>query len=109
MGDYYNTTAGPTTYVHIVINQRTVPLGRSYPACGDRDDGWCEIDTYMDVLGGLLDTARYEFSCFGDYPSPNYGSVTDGVLPENGNATAKRDLRAGSLVQWEGGSDRWTL
>lgn len=35
----------------------------------------------MDILGGLLAQARYELSCFGDYPSPEYGRVTDGVLP----------------------------
>ena len=107
MSDYYNMTGGPTTYVHIRLNQRTVPLGRSYPACGNRDDGWCEMDTYMDILGGLLDQARFEFSCFGDYPSPKYGSVTDGVLPV-GNSTRKREIGAGSLVQRDTG-ERWVL
>ncbi len=65
------------------------------------------MDTYMDILGGLLDQARYEYSCFGNYPSPKYGTVTDGVLPA-GNATRKREIGARSLVQREG-SDRWVV
>lgn len=29
----------PTTYLHFVLNQRTLPLGKSYAQCGNRDDG----------------------------------------------------------------------
>ena len=38
MSDYY-TGGSPTTYIHLLLNQRTVPLGKSYTACGSRDDG----------------------------------------------------------------------
>jgi hypothetical protein len=58
----------------------------------------------LDVLDGLLETARYEFSCFGEYDSPAYGTVTDGVL---GNRT-KRELGAWSLRDRDAG-DRWLL
>ena len=58
------------------------------------------MDTYLEVLGGLLDQARYEYSCFADYPSPEYGSVTDGVLPAS-NSTRKRELGALSLMARE--------
>ncbi|RMZ77021.1 hypothetical protein DV738_g4590, partial [Chaetothyriales sp. CBS 135597] len=94
--EYYNTTGKPTVYVHQLIGQRTVPLHRSYPECEVRDDGWCEFDTYLDILSGLLSQAQYEYSCFGDYPSPPYGSVTDGV-PPNTTAKYKRDLGAFAL------------
>ena len=104
MDEYYSTTGTPTTYIHILLNKRTVPLGRSYPECGDRDDGWCEMDTRMEILGGLLDEARYDFSCFGDYPSPKHGNVTDGV--PIGNATRKPDVGAESLVQRDS-ADLW--
>jgi hypothetical protein len=71
--------SGPTRYIHFLLNQRTIPLGRSFPACGDRDDGWCRLDTFMEVQRTKLDEARYDFSCNGDYPVVPYGSVTNGV------------------------------
>ena len=42
----------------------------------------------MGVVEGLLQEAQYEFSCFGSYPAPAYGSVTNGVPPAG---AAKRD------------------
>lgn len=97
--DYYDTTGNATVYIHQTLSQRTIPLGKSYPECGERDDGWCELDTYLDVLGGLLDQAMYDYSCFGDYASPKYGDTTDGV-PANGTESGqrKRDLGAASLA-----------
>lgn len=105
MSDYYNTTGSPTRYVHQTLSQRTIPLYKSYPECEQRDDGWCELSTYLDILGGLLDEAEYEYSCFGDYPSAKYGEITDGV-PVNSSSSSgsngtsgqrKRDMGAWSL------------
>lgn len=78
MSDFYDP-GGETSYIHMTIGQRTVPLGLSYPECGQRDDGWCEMNTYMTILGGLLEQARYEYSCFGEYPNADWLNVTDGV------------------------------
>ncbi|RWQ94221.1 histidine phosphatase superfamily [Paecilomyces variotii] len=79
--DAYNWTAPAqeTKYIHFVINQRTVPLGKSFPACGHRDDGWCEFDTFLQVQNSSLSRAQYEYSCFGNYSAVPYGVVTDGV------------------------------
>lgn len=80
MSDFYDE--GDTThYIHMTINQRTVPIGYSYSECGMRDDGWCEMSTYLDVLGGLLDQAQYDYSCFGDYEINGWLNVTNGVPP----------------------------
>ena len=68
-----------TRYIHMTINQRTIPFGQSYPECGDRDDGWCELDTFLGILGGLLDQAQYEYSCFGDYKDADWGDLTNGA------------------------------
>ncbi|ORY14196.1 3-phytase A precursor [Clohesyomyces aquaticus] len=68
----------PTSYVHFVLNQRTIPLGRSLEGCGDRDDGWCEFDTFLEVQKKQIELADYEYACFGDYDSGRYGDVTDG-------------------------------
>jgi hypothetical protein len=38
-GNYEN--GSPTTYVHFILNQRTIPLGMSHAACGQRNDGTC--------------------------------------------------------------------
>ena len=69
----------PTTYVHFVLNQRTVPLGASHPACGQRDDGWCELGAFRDWQTANLPRSRYRHACFDNYPIVPYGTVTDGV------------------------------
>lgn len=69
-----------TTYVHFVVNQRTIPLGRSFPECGDRDDGWCELKTFLQVQEAGLEKADFEYSCYGNYTVPEYGDVDDGVI-----------------------------
>lgn len=76
--DYYDTTGRATNYIHMTISQRTVPFYHSYPSCGERDDGWCEMSTFLEVLSTLLDTAKYEYSCFGNYTTAPYLSVTNG-------------------------------
>jgi hypothetical protein len=101
--DYYDQ-GNTTTYIHLLINQRTVPLYKSYPECAKRDDGWCELSTVLKIFGGLLDTARYEYSCFGNYPSVPYGNVTDGV------PTVKRRALGGAFgtgLEIYESSDRW--
>lgn len=67
-----------TSYVHFILNQRTVPLGRSHEACGERDDGWCEMDTFIAVMEKEVEKADYEYACFGEYETPGYGEVVDG-------------------------------
>ena len=39
-------SGGPTKYIHFILNQRTIPLGESYPECGKRADG----AYYYDIL-----------------------------------------------------------
>ncbi|KAK5093445.1 hypothetical protein LTR70_004806 [Exophiala xenobiotica] len=78
MSDFYDQ-GNTTHYIHMTIGQRTVPLGYSYPECAMRDDGWCEMSTYLNHLGGLLEQARYDYSCFGNYSTNGWLNVTDGV------------------------------
>ncbi|KAK2809384.1 hypothetical protein FQN50_003843 [Emmonsiellopsis sp. PD_5] len=68
-----------TRYVHFVLNQRTLPLGRSFEQCGQRDDGWCELGTFLEIQKEGIKRAQYERSCFGEYAAPGYGDVRDGV------------------------------
>lgn len=90
---YYNSTGGgPTKYIHFVLNQRTVPLHASFPECEVRDDGWCALDTFMQVQQTKLDEAQYEWSCWGDYPPVPYGTVTDGVPVTGPGAGAGSEL-----------------
>ena len=104
MSDYYgNGTA--TTYVHFIMNQRTLPLGRSYPTCGTRDDGWCEVNAFLAVLDGLLNTARYEYSCFANYANVPYGNIT------NGAPITRRALGGGmgSGLEMKRSGDAWRM
>jgi hypothetical protein len=69
-----------TTYIHFVLNQRTLPLGFSHPECGaDRLDGWCELDTFLSALENVEELANYDFACNGDYDAPPYGSIRNGA------------------------------
>ncbi|KAI9741394.1 MAG: hypothetical protein M1834_003111 [Cirrosporium novae-zelandiae] len=67
-----------TTYVHFILNQRTIPLGRSFSACGSRDDGWCELSAFMSVMKNATEEAQYDYSCNGDYPSEAWGAIQNG-------------------------------
>ncbi|KAK8193695.1 histidine phosphatase superfamily [Phyllosticta capitalensis] len=80
---FYNTTGGPTKYIHFNVNQRTLPLHRSFPECEYRDDGWCELGTWFETQATKLEEAQYEWSCFGDYPATPYGVVWNGVPVSN--------------------------
>ncbi|KAF9884788.1 hypothetical protein FE257_001278 [Aspergillus nanangensis] len=58
----YVEGTGETSYVHFLQNQRTLPLHASFPECEYRDDGWCELDTFMAVQKKSLEKAKFE--CF---------------------------------------------
>jgi hypothetical protein len=68
-----------TTYTHLVLNQRTIPLGLSYEKCGNRSDGWCEYDAFLSTLQTLNDAANLTYACYGDVKSVPYGNVTNGA------------------------------
>ncbi|KAH0384235.1 phosphoglycerate mutase-like protein, partial [Aureobasidium melanogenum] len=68
-----------TKYIHFILNQRTIPLHRSFPECVERDDGWCELDTFLAVQSKSYEISQYDWSCNGDYPAVPYGEVTNGV------------------------------
>ena len=72
-------SGGPVRYIHFILNQRTLPLHTSFPACEYRDDGWCELETFMTILEGTLAEAQYDYSCNGDYAAVPYGTLTNGV------------------------------
>lgn len=77
-GNKYES-GGATRYIHFILNQRTIPLGKSFPQCGNRDDGWCELTTFFEIQASKLQEAQYEYSCFGKYPTVAYGGITNGV------------------------------
>lgn len=72
-----------TYYVHFLQNQRTLPLHASFPECEYRDDGWCELDTFMKVQRKSLQRSQFEYACSGNWSTPAYGDVTDGVPPRS--------------------------
>ena len=69
-----------TKYVHFVLNQRTVPLGWSFPECDvERKDGWCELETFLKVQDAMEGLAKYDYACHGDIPTLPYGVIMDGA------------------------------
>lgn len=69
----------PTSYVHFILNQRTIPLGRSFEECGSRDDGWCEMETFLKVQQTQIGLANYDYACNGNYSAVPYGEITNGA------------------------------
>ena len=78
------TPGSPTSYVHFLVDQRTLPLGPSFPSCGNRTDGWCELSTFLNVQAGSLAASQYNYACNGVYPAVPYGSITNGVPQATG-------------------------
>ncbi|KAL3419343.1 histidine acid phosphatase [Phlyctema vagabunda] len=68
------------TYVHFILNQRTLHLGWNFEECGgDRIDGWCELQTFIKVQKKEMEKAKFEYACNGDYDSVPYGDIVDGA------------------------------
>lgn len=74
-----NNDDKPTNYVHFILNQRTIPLGASFPECGERDDGWCEMETFLKVQEEQVKRADFEYACFGDWDEGSTDQVWDGA------------------------------
>jgi len=71
-----------TTYIHFILNQRTLPLGLSFPECDEdgkqRKDGWCKLETFLKVMESKTEEARFDDACFGEWDVVDYGKITDG-------------------------------
>ncbi|KAJ5678246.1 uncharacterized protein N7477_003879 [Penicillium maclennaniae] len=76
--DYISGT-GETQYVHFIQNQRTVPLHASFDACEYREDGWCELSTFLKVQKTMLVKAEYQHACYGNWTYGGWGTVLNGV------------------------------
>lgn len=75
---YLNGSA--TTYVHFLLNQRTLSLPLNYPAsCPARDDGWCTMAGFLNATANAFTTSQYNYSCNGNYPAVPFGTLTNGV------------------------------
>lgn len=68
-----------TTYVHFILNQRTLPLGISFEECGERKDGWCELEAFLKRVRSEIEKVDYDWACNGEYPVTKYGVITDGM------------------------------
>lgn len=69
-----------TTYIHFILNQRTLPLGFNFPDCdADRLDGWCELDIFLEVQKDATKLADYDYACNGNYEAVPYGTITNGA------------------------------
>jgi hypothetical protein len=69
----------PKQYIHFILNQRTLPLGLSFPECGDRTDGWCDLEIFLTLQDTKFDESQYEHACFGEYDPVPFGTLNDGV------------------------------
>lgn len=63
----YDTTGGSTTYIHVLINQRTLDLHKQYSQCSALDSGWCELNNFLTAAADLYELSEYEYACFGNY------------------------------------------
>ncbi|KAJ8612749.1 hypothetical protein MRB53_037325 [Persea americana] len=78
--DYANGAPNVTTqYIHFILNQRTIPLGYSYAACGLRADGWCEMETFLNATATPSRFRSTTTLCFANYSSQPWGAITNGA------------------------------
>ncbi|CAL5867608.1 uncharacterized protein PFLUO_LOCUS1827 [Penicillium psychrofluorescens] len=77
--DDYVPGTGKAQYVHFIQNQRTIPLHASFKECEYREDGWCELETFLKVQKQSLANAEYPYACFGNWTMKEYGAARDGV------------------------------
>lgn len=76
----YEENGSETKYVHFVLNQRTVPLGRSLLECDpDRLDGWCELNTFIKTQEKMPELAKFDYACYGEYEPAEWGKIMDGA------------------------------
>ncbi|OJJ45779.1 hypothetical protein ASPZODRAFT_143661 [Penicilliopsis zonata CBS 506.65] len=75
----YVAGTSETYYVHFLLNQRTLPLHSSFTGCEYRDDGWCELDTFLAIQKDSLAQSQFDYACNGNYTFTSYGTVTNGV------------------------------
>ncbi|KAK2628245.1 hypothetical protein QTJ16_002891 [Diplocarpon rosae] len=69
-----------TTYIHFILNQRTLPLGLNFPECdAGRLDGWCKLDTFLKTQEKAEELAKFDEACNGDYEAVPYGQIVDGA------------------------------
>jgi len=74
------TGGGETKYIHFILNQRTIPLGWSFPECdAARSDGWCELDTFLRVQEKMAGQAKFDEACYGDFQEKEFGPLTNGA------------------------------
>ncbi|CAK7213269.1 hypothetical protein SBRCBS47491_001745 [Sporothrix bragantina] len=72
--------AKETKYIHFILNQRTIPMGLSFPECdASRVDGWCELETFLQVQEAMPGRAKYDEACFGPFKQQPYGVILDGA------------------------------
>lgn len=65
---YVDAAGGETKYIHFVLNQRTIPLGFSFPECdATRVDGWCELETFLKVQEKMPELANFDETCYGEW------------------------------------------
>lgn len=72
-------TTGNTTYIHMISNQRTIPFGNSFSICGNRVDGWCELNNFLAAEANRTTLADYNYACFGNYTVAANANITNGA------------------------------
>ncbi|KNG90870.1 putative acid phosphatase [Aspergillus nomiae NRRL 13137] len=88
--DPYIRSTARTDYVHFILNQRTLPLHRSFRKCEARSDGWCELETFLKIQKHSFDRAEFEYACRGQWGtgSLEYSDhIHDGVPPQSGKSS----------------------
>lgn len=73
-------SAPPTKYIHFILNQRTIPLHENFDVCEYRDDGWCELETWLKKQETSLEDSMYDYACHSDdYEAGKHGDFWNGT------------------------------
>ncbi|KAI9654452.1 MAG: hypothetical protein M1831_005418 [Alyxoria varia] len=75
-------------YVHMMVNQRTLPLDRGheggYEECEGMRNGWCEMGSFLAATEKAVEDAKFDYACNGEYEDVPYGTIKDGAPLDDG-------------------------
>ena len=79
----YDVSKAANKFIRMRLNNGILPLNTIRGGfCGDRPDGLCAMDNFLESQQGAYDLSNYGFACFGNYTINNVpgGKDYDGTI-----------------------------
>ncbi|BGP47514.1 hypothetical protein JCM10450v2_003369 [Rhodotorula kratochvilovae] len=74
-------SAPATRQIRFILNDAVLPLQGSYAGCGEDVNGLCAYETVLSALEERRDEIDFDWACNGNYSTPAYGDIVNGLPP----------------------------